>query len=151
MSLQITQEEIKFAQDYRAKEIEAERLAAGDGVTVNKNVGKYSATTGVDDFTEHKTHSMSVNDFKSEGIVGSIGMGKVHDGAEVSYNGMTMTLGMAVNLGLVTKDANGNYQDNESAIKKTMSPQPKEHRKASLEEYRSKILGQSPLAINFRR
>jgi hypothetical protein len=62
-----------------------------------------------------------------------------------------MTLGMAVNLGLVTKDGHGNYQDNEAVIKKSMSQQPKEYRKASLEEYRRKIQGQSPLTINFRR
>lgn len=111
LQINITAEDAKFAEQYRQREIEAEKLARGEGLTVNKNVGKYSASTFDGSVSEHKVYSMSVNDFKTDGIVGSLGHHRPHDGAVVEYNGMTMTLGTAVSLGLVNKDAQGNYTD----------------------------------------
>jgi hypothetical protein len=119
LQINVTPEDAQFAAEHKAREIAAEKLARGEGFTVNKNVGKYSASTADGSITQHQTYQSSVNDFKTDGIVGSIGLGRVHDGAVVEVNGMTMTLGMAVSLGLVNKDANGQYQDSDQVKKMT--------------------------------
>lgn len=142
-SLVITPADSQFAADYRAKEIEAEKRAIGNGITVNKNVGKYSASTADGSTEQHQVYQSSVNDFKTDGIVGSIGLGRVHDGAVVNVNGMTMTLGMAVSLGLVSKDANGNYQDSDQAKKMIQQSAPKRQ----TVELKDHFLKQNPLAI----
>jgi hypothetical protein len=111
LQINITAEDAKFAAEHRAREIEAEKLAKGEGLTVNKNVGRYSASTHDGSVIKHESYSMSVNDFKTPGIVGSLGHHRPHDGAVVEYMGMTMTLGTAVQMGLVNKDAQGNYTD----------------------------------------
>lgn len=141
-SLVITPADSKFAEEYRAKEIEAEKRARGDGVSVNRLVGSYSASTADGSVTENKVYQSSVNDFKTPGIVGSIGLGRVHDGAVVEVNGMSMTLGMAVSLGLVSKDANGNYQDSDQV--KKMIQQSAKKPKTDLQAHFNKIY---PLSI----
>jgi hypothetical protein len=125
LQINVSSEDAKFAQEYREREIAAEKLARGDGLTINKNVGKYSANTADGSITQHQTYQSSVNDFKTDGIVGSIGLGRVHDGAVVEVNGMSMTLGMAVSLGLVTKDANGQYHDSDQVKKMIQQSAPK--------------------------
>jgi hypothetical protein len=142
-SLVITAEDSKFAEEYRAKEIEAEKRARGDGISVNRLVGKYSASTIDGSVTEHKVYQSSANDFKTDGIVGSIGLGRVHDGAVVEVNGMTMTLGMAVSLGLVSKDAHGNYEDSAQVKKMIQQSAPKK----PTVELKDHFLAKNPLTI----
>jgi hypothetical protein len=133
-SLTITPADAQFAADHKEREIAAEKLARGDGLTINKNVGKYSANTADGSITQHQTYQSSVNDFKTDGIVGSIGLGRVHDGAVVEVNGMSMTLGMAVSLGLVSKDTNGNYTDSDQ-VKKMMTQQSAKKPKVDLQDH----------------
>jgi hypothetical protein len=144
LQINITPEDAQFAAEYKAREIEAEKRARGDGVSVNRLVGKYSASTADGSVTEHKVYQSSANDFKTDGIVGSIGLGRVHDGAVVEVNGMTMTLGMAVSLGLVSKDAHGNYEDSAQVKKMTRQSAPK---RSAHQIMTDSIMKKNPLTI----
>jgi hypothetical protein len=123
-SLVITPADQRFAEQQRLQEMTADKQRQAEAVSVNKNVGSYSASTHSGTVEQHKHYSMTAEDFKTDGIVGSLGHHRAHDGAVVEYQGMTMTLGMAVQLGLVEKDSNGNYRDAEGT-KKMMSQQSK--------------------------
>jgi hypothetical protein len=86
---------------------------------------QYSASTHDGSVIEHQVYRITSEDFKTDGIVGSLGMSRAHDGAVVKVGDMDMTLGMAVKLGLVGKDANGNYHDLVDSKKTTQPQQPK--------------------------
>lgn len=125
LTINITPEDQRFAAEYKAREIEAEKLARGEGFTVNKNVGKYSASTADGSVTQHQVYTSSPTDFESPGVVGSLGLKAALPTSVVKTPVGEMQLSMAEKMGFVTRDANGNYQDTDSVKKMIQQSAPK--------------------------
>lgn len=117
--VQITQEEAKQIVEAGRRQRESEESAMS-ALRINPNESRRTMTMHEGNFhiENHQSMRVTAEDFERPGIVGSLGAHKQHPNAIVKLpHGIDTTLEQAFRMGMVGKDASGQYYDFDTSKK----------------------------------